>query len=527
MAERVRCLVIGGGVAGLSAALAVADAIPEGQRVLVASKSPETNTSKAQGGIAAVVGRDDTFESHVHDTLEAGRALCDRHAVENLVRQGPEAIRELLARGVRFEASLGREGGHAQRRISHVADKTGAAIQEALSRAVRSHPRIEVLEQHLATQLTVEGRCTGATLLDMRKKRETKMHADAVVLATGGAGRLWQRTSNPESATGEGLWLAYQAGAELADLEFMQFHPTTLALPQARNELLTEALRGEGGHLIDADGARILADHPLRELAPRDVVSQRIWRSVQLGVDVFLDVRHLSRELLVTRFPTLMETCATYGLDPAEQPIPVIPAAHFLCGGIRTDLSGTSSVPGLYAVGECACTGVHGANRLASNSLLEGAVFGRTAALRILTEKPRGTQAPPQDVGRSAHHAAPSDSLTSLMWRLVGMQRDEQGLLEAIAGLASLQPTVEQGMLGVAMLITTSALLRQESRGCHQRSDFPATREEWRRRIVLSRNAPPRMEPVAEEKQESAAVLRIPGIPAGRRVTRTAMRPGF
>ncbi len=532
--ERLRadCLVVGSGVAGLLCALSLADSLNKdglsgtrGARILVAAKSAldDTNTRRAQGGIAAVLGEDDTFSHHAADTLEAGRGLCDENVVSAVVRTGPGAIAALRSIGARFDASLGREGGHSARRVAHAADATGAEVQRALCDAARSHSLISVREHHLCAKLLIDprrGRCAGALLVDLSTGACVEALASHVVLATGGAGRLWQHTSNPPGATADGVWLAYEAGAQLADIEFMQFHPTTLDVAGAENSLLTEALRGEGAHLVNENGERIMAWHPLRELAPRDVVSQAIWREVEAGSKVFLDMRPLGAAFLRECFPTVWGSCAEHGLDPSRELVPIVPAAHFLCGGVRTDAKGRTSLPGLYAIGECACSGLHGANRLASNSLLEGAVFGLAASRTIASAVLRS----PSSLGEGAPVSEPfsvplasGERLASLkgrlaacMWRHLGLVRTAAGMRSAGHELsflaAELTDSSEEGkpadlrsglemrsMLGVARLMAASALLREESRGCHQRQDIRGSSEAWRCHIVLERGSQPRL----------------------------------
>lgn len=525
----VHCVVIGSGIAGLSLAVSVAEQLEERgiePSVLVLSKSTLDNTStrRAQGGIAAVTGKDDDFRYHIKDTLAAGRGLCDRRAVTQLVRGGPEAIRILTRCGARFDSSLGKEGGHSRRRIAHTDDSTGAEIQRALCEAACNHRAIVLKEHHFVLELLTSGsgrkrKCTGCLIINLKTGECITVQAQAVVLASGGAGHLWEHTSNQSGTTAEGIWLAYKAGAQLSDLEFVQFHPTTLDVPGAVNFLLTEALRGEGAYLLNEKGERFMAAHPQKELAPRDVVSQAIWREHESG-KVFLDMRHLDAGFLRKRFPTVVAACEEHGLDPSKELVPIVPAAHYLCGGIRTGLEGRSSLPGLYAIGECACTGVHGANRLASNSLLEGTVFALTAARDIASvlqgrerKRAAGRSAPVKIALPEAEFCWELRTrLRETMWKHVGLLRDEHGLKEAAAELSAigaeaagaadgapdsksykdLRALLEfDGMLGAAKLIVQSALLRTESRGSHQRTDYPKTSARWARHIVLENGKKP------------------------------------
>ncbi len=515
--QDVDCLIVGSGMAGLSLALTLAER-EKGCSVMVASKGTlcETATSKAQGGIAAVLSPEDSVEHHVSDTLKAGRGLCDRDAVEYLVQSGLVSIKRLVDWGMLFDETLGREGGHSKRRVAHAADATGAEVQNALIRAARKHVHIDLREKHFAMRLLVQdGKCTGALFVDLERKTCVQVNARIVVLATGGAGRLWKHTSNPHMATGDGIWLAYEAGAQLVDMEFLQFHPTTLAYNGSGNFLLTEALRGEGAHLVDGHGKRLMASHPQKELAPRDVVSQSIWAELHKPQGrVFLDVRHLGEDFLRKRFPTVYAECERHGLNPCNDLLPITPAAHYLCGGIRTALSGRTSLDGLYAIGECACTGVHGANRLASNSLLEGIVFARAAAADILAHVDFDYSGECRTI-RELSLRVPSQRLCRelrvwlrrSMWEYAGLVRIESGLRTVLAdvkrmasylgeasvdseipGSSVLREMLElRGMIGLSRVIASAALAREESRGCHQRSDFPGVENNWKRHVVVQR----------------------------------------
>jgi L-aspartate oxidase len=448
--ETADLLVAGGGVAGLFAALCAAT---DG-RVLVLTKGPllASTSSLAQGGIAAAVGEDDSPSLHAEDTLRTGRGLSRPSAVSVLTGEATARIRDLVDLGVAFDDGLGLEGGHSRRRVVHAGGAaTGDRVARTLAERVLEHPRIEVVEGARLTALwTTAGRCVGVVT------DRGALRARATLVATGGAAALWQRTTNPPGAVGEGIAAAYRAGAAVADLEFTQFHPTTLV---DSSLLLSEALRGEGALLLDENGERFTD-----ELAPRDVVA----REIAARGTVLLDLRPIDRG----RFPSLMGSLEEHGYDPAETPIPVAPAAHYTVGGIVTDLDGRSELPGLYAAGECAATGVHGANRLASNSLLECLVFGRRAALAAHDEPglPRKLGAPPAPEGPEPVTSA----LRRALWRDCGLIRDAAGLLQ-LAETPHL----------LTRLIAASAVAREESRGSHFRVDFPTEDERFERHVVL------------------------------------------
>ncbi|GCD43911.1 L-aspartate oxidase [Streptomyces paromomycinus] len=533
-------VVVGSGVAGLTAALRCAAA---GRRTVVVTKArlDDGSTRWAQGGIAAALGEGDTPEQHLADTLVAGAGLCDEAAVRTLVTEGPDAVRRLIATGARFDTEPGgdtmaltREGGHHRRRIAHAGgDATGAEISRALVAAVRTQG-LRTIENALVLDLLTdaEGRTAGVTLHVMGEGQHDgvgAVHAPAVVLATGGMGQVFAATTNPAVSTGDGVALALRAGAEVSDLEFVQFHPTVLYLgPDAEGQqpLISEAVRGEGAHLVDADGTRfMLGQHELAELAPRDIVAKAIMRRAhEQGTEhMFLDARHFGAAMWEQRFPTILAACRAHGIDPVTEPVPVAPAAHYASGGVRTDLYGRTTVPGLYACGEVACTGVHGANRLASNSLLEGLVFAERIADDITAapaRRPGPAVAPTADpVPLLAPEARPVIQRT--MSAGAGVLRSAASLSGAATALARLlrdaadaapadgagpvpasadgskpaEPGVEAweatNLLMVARVLVSSARSREETRGCHWREDH-ADRDDaaWQRHFLVTHRPP-------------------------------------
>jgi L-aspartate oxidase len=525
-----RVLVVGSGLAGLIAAVRATDA---GHQVTLVTKAglPDSNTRYAQGGIAAAMFPDDSVESHTQDTLRAGAGLCDPVAVRVLCTEGPARVRDLIRFGVDFDrdesgVTRGLEAAHSRSRVLHAGgDATGAAIEAALVATVRERAarslrdigaRLRIQEHTMLVDLTVrEGRVTGAVLLGPDEALRT-IPADTVILATGGAGVLFPHTTNPSLATGDGVAAAWRAGASVADLEFYQFHPTALAVPGT--PLVSEAVRGEGAVLRNAAGHRFMLDvHPDAELAPRDVVARGIAREMtkQGGEPVRLDATGLGRELLERRFPTITAACRAAGLDWAAESIPVAPAAHYWMGGVLTDIWGRTSLPGLFAVGEVARTGAHGANRLASNSLLEAAVFADRAvrALRLPVRVSAGVAAAGavstgSTTGGSAAGGVGAgvdrDALQQLMWECAGVLRSGEQLAAASVTLAgwATRPTgpdstaslnmrvrayEDANLLDLARVTVASALAREESRGAHHRSDFPDSRTELARTVVWSR----------------------------------------
>lgn len=503
-------LVIGSGLAGLYTALKLAEIGP----VLLVTKGAleESNTFFAQGGIAAAIDPADSPTLHLRDTLAAGAGLCRVEAVEVLVNEGPDRVRELIDLGVPFdragkEVALTREAAHSRRRILHaLGDATGRAISQVLAAKVRENPRIEIREYTMATRLLLaQGRCVGARAVTADGETLDFL-ARATVLCTGGCGQLYEVTTNPGVATGDGIALAYQAGARVADMEFMQVHPTALWLPGAPHFLISETVRGEGGVLRNLHGERFMpAYHELADLAPRDVVARAIADQLaKTGANhVWLDLAAIPPETVKSRFPNIYETCLQYGLDITREPIPVAPAAHYMMGGVVTDLWGRSSLPGLFACGEVACTGVHGANRLASNSLLEDLVFAHRIARCLAEEMPppfpdSSTPAPLPGVPADLETEEAMALLRRTLSEAAGITRNGPTLARALerlrglplAALAEGEPPKRYelaNMFLVARLILKAASLRTESRGCHFRADFPKTDPAWERRLYFVR----------------------------------------
>jgi len=526
-------VVIGSGIAGLSFALKAAK--HGSVAVVTKRKGSDTNTAWAQGGIACVTSDEDSFELHVRDTLEAGAGLCDEAVVRTIVTEGPERICELVELGLQFdereisghrELDLGKEGGHSKRRVLHVRDVTGKEIENTLLHELGRQSHVQLMENHMAVDLitaaklgfAVEDRCLGAYVLDEKTGEVETIRSDRIVLATGGCGKVYLYTTNPDIATGDGVAMAWRAGAVIANMEFIQFHPTCLFHPLAKSFLISEAVRGEGGILRNDRGEDFMARyHPQRSLAPRDIVARAIDAEMKrLGSKcVFLDITHRSPKFLRERFPHIYETCLRFGTDMAKQPIPVVPAAHYQCGGVKTDVNGATSLPGLYAIGEVACTGLHGANRLASNSLLEGLVMAHRACDALLRDQPTGHAAREialpewqagyvQNVDELVVIYHNWDEIRRLMWDYVGIVRTDKRLQRAAARLRNLQREIREfywnfkvsvdllelrNLATVAALIVDSALSRKESRGLHFTLDYPEISDaRFKRDTLISRN---------------------------------------
>ena len=491
---RTRFLVVGSGVAGLHTAWRASD---DADVMLLTKRSLfDSATAYAQGGIAAALGAGDSPKLHSRDTLAAGAALCDEEAVRVLVEEGPARVRELQVAGAEFDLTpngalrLGREAAHSRRRIVHShGDRTGAEVARTLVERVKESERTHVLERARVLDLIVEdGRCAGVRASVAGEAVEIR--ADATVLATGGCGQVYRYTTNPVVATGDGYAIAHRAAARLADMEFVQFHPTALDTPENPLALVSEAVRGEGAILLNGDRRRFMPErHRLAELAPRDVVAREIFAERQRTGQVFLDAREMG-EKFPERFPGIFALCTARGIDPRVDLIPVTPAAHYMMGGIITDLAGRSRLPHLYACGEVSCTGVHGANRLASNSLLEGLVFAERIARDLetvpATRNPRraGRWSVPSLPDRGAAQVA-ADAIRAVMWEKSGIDRNARGLRECLVALADIHDrlppgaTEELNLCETAILIVKSALVRKESRGGHHRSDFPKPRRGW------------------------------------------------
>jgi len=529
MTMDVDYLVLGSGMAGLTLALNVSKDDPSRRVALVTKKSDtESNTNYAQGGIASVISKDDSFGLHIRDTLATGAGLCHEDVVEILVEEGPGYIYELIDLGARFSMeksrtgemtlALGREGGHSRRRIVHAADLTGREVERALAVQVKRQDNIRLFEHDFAVDLIVRpddggaSVCCGAHVFDTETEEVTTFRAKAVVLATGGCARVYLHTTNPEIATGDGVAMAYRAGAKIANMEFFQFHPTSLCHPDARCFLISEAVRGEGGTLRLRDGSTFMEKyHEMGCLAPRDVVARAIDAELKKSGDecVYLDVTHLDPDQLKSRFPNIYEKCLSVGIDITKDWIPIVPAAHYSCGGVLTDLNARTSIDRLYACGEVACTGVHGANRLASNSLLEALVFAHRGAAdsqRLIPDWPCPdlpdfpTERHTQDVSPKAVSEL-TERIRCAMWTYVGIVRTNERLEKARADIGDIASQVEKlyasgklsrellelrNLATVASLVVESALSRKESRGLHYNLDYPETDDvNWKKDTVI------------------------------------------
>lgn len=528
-------LVIGSGIAGLSFAL---EAARTGRVAVVTKKGKaEGSTNYAQGGIASVFDQEDSFDLHIEDTLKSGDGLCHEDIVKLVVEEGPERIRELIAMGVSFShqekdgdvLDLGREGGHSKRRIVHTKDRTGMEVERILLERVEENENITIYENHMAIDLITKSKlirrgiitsettetCWGAYVLDVKRGEIITFLARVTVLSSGGAGKVYRYTSNPDIATGDGVAIGYRAGAKVANMEFVQFHPTCLYHPLAKSFLISEAVRGEGGVLLDKRGNRFMEKyHPLKDLAFRDIVARSIDMELKKSGDecVYLDISHRDAAFITDRFPHIYETCLKFQVDITREPIPVVPAAHYMCGGLLTDENGKTSLRNLYAIGEVACTGLHGANRLASNSLLEALVFARRAARSSAAEMeersdeslPRAPKWDPGSATDSEEMVVVShnwDEIRSFMWNYVGIVRTNKRLARAKTRIENIQSEIKEyywdflvtqdllelrNIALVAELIITCASLRKESRGLHFNLDYPSQDNvHWRQDTVL------------------------------------------
>lgn len=539
MIHKTDFLVIGSGIAGLNFALIAAE---KGKvTVITKKKVNRTNTALAQGGIAAVLGKDDSFDLHVEDTLAAGDGLCNREVAEMVIKDAPDMIAALVEKGAKFnkrngsetEFAMGQEGGHSRKRIVHAHDLTGKEIEDVLVEHSEAHKNIEIFENHIAVNLIThtksiksgllvkdyEKRCCGAYVLNNETGEVDTFHAGIVLIAAGGAGKVYLYTSNPDIAAGDGVAMAYRAGASVANLEFVQFHPTCLYHPEAKNFLISEAVRGEGAILKDIRGREFMHKYsPDKELACRDVVARAIDNEMKVNGDdcVFLDISHKDEDFIKERFPNIYSNCLRLGINITKEPIPVVPAAHYMCGGVATDMSGQTDIRGLYVAGEAACTGLHGANRLASNSLLEALVYSKNAALAAVEEmalidiKSEQEPLPWDRMGTDDSDEAIVvtqnwDEIRRLMWNYVGIVRTDKRLSRALRRIENIQQEIHEyywnfkitsdivelrNLATVAELIIQSALLRKESRGLHFNLAYPGKDDvNWLKNTILKKES--------------------------------------
>ncbi len=533
-------LVIGSGVAGLSFALKVAD---HGSVTIITKKNIQrSNTALAQGGVATVFGKTDSFDLHIADTLAAGDGLCSREVTEMVVKNGPDRIRELMAMGARFNMeegdkgegkilAMGQEGGHSRKRIVHAHDLTGKEIEQVLAGRAEQHDNIDILENRIAVNLITfstsirsglivknqKNYCCGAYVLNNETGEVETFTAKIIFLATGGAGKVYRYTSNPDIATGDGIAMAYRAGASVANLEFVQFHPTCLFHPDAKNFLISEAVRGEGAILKDTRGRRFMEKYsPDKELACRDVVARAIDTELKMSGDesVFLDISHKDSDFIKDHFPNIYGKCLDFGIDMTKEPIPVVPAAHYMCGGVATDLNGRTDIKGLYAAGETACTGLHGANRLASNSLLEALVYADRASAEAIKELKSGDRTPVTKISVWDETGVTDsdevivvshnwDEIRTLMWNYVGIVRSDKRLNRALRRIENILMEIDEyywnfritadlielrNLATLADLIIRSALERKESRGLHFTIDYPEKDDKnWLKDTILKK----------------------------------------
>jgi L-aspartate oxidase len=528
-------LVIGSGIGGLSFAL---HAAKSGTVAIVTKKEMmETSTNYAQGGIASVIDNHDSFDLHIKDTLKSGDGICNKKVVEMVVKDGPERIKELIDIGAKFtlnnkapdKLDLGMEGGHSKRRIVHAKDRTGSEVERALLEKVQANRKITIYENHMAIDLITRSKlikrgivasessesCWGAYVLNVETGEVITFQSRITVLSTGGAGKIYLYTTNPDIATGDGVAMGYRAGVKVADMEFVQFHPTCLYHPLAKNFLISEAVRGEGGILIDSKGNRFMEKyHPLKDLAFRDIVARSIDLELKKSGEecVYLDISHKPADFIKERFPNIYENCMKYQIDITKQPIPVVPAAHYMCGGLLTDENGATNIGNLYAIGETACTGLHGANRLASNSLLEAVVFAKRAAERSAKDLMENRKAPmssaplwdPGSATDSEEMVVVShnwDEIRRTMWNYVGIVRTNKRLARARSRIENIQAEIKEyywdfivtrdllelrNLALVAELIITCASMRKESRGLHYNLDYPVKDDEhWKHDTVI------------------------------------------